>query len=198
MKLNDETVTEVDMLLMHLYTLDDPDFKSQDTFKHPNVAAESAIKLGDKYDLPDLRAAGQQYLSQLFKDHLRDWSAKPEDSKQRWIRRLRRLWEMDYSGVDIVWEVVVERLVAVAKDIVEYEPFQKVCEDYPDFALEFMRAQAKAADSPKDCPRPRPINTLRGGAASDPVKGQSMGAIISSLYAKPVDTSNGRTSRRTK
>lgn len=141
------------MLLMHIYTLDDPSFHDKKIFKYPNIAAESALKLGDKYDLPDLSAAGQQYLCQLFKDHLRNWPAKTEDSKHSWINRLRRLWKMEYSGGDVVWEVAVERLVAVAKYIVEYEPFQELCEDHPDFALEFMRAQAKAADTSRlACP----------------------------------------------
>lgn len=145
MKLTDETPEEVDMLLLHLYTLEDPDFEDKKHFKHRYRAAESALKLGDKYNLPDLGTAGQQYMLQSFK-YFTNWHGMVEDDKQKWIERLERLWTRSYTGTDIIWKTAISKLVGLAEDVIEYGPFQKLCEEHPDFALEFMRAQAKAAN----------------------------------------------------
>lgn len=165
MKLNDETPEEVDMLLLHLYTLEDPDFEDKKQFKHRYRAAESALKLGDKYNLPDLGTAGQQYMLQSFR-YFTNWQVMVEDDRQKWIRRLERLWTRNYTGTDAIWEVVVQRLVAFAKDIIEYEPFQKLCEEHSDFALEFMRAQAKKADEQRTRPYTKAVMSTSAALGS--------------------------------
>lgn len=163
MKLNDETPEEVDMLLLHLYTLEDPDFEDKKQFEHRYRSAESALKLGDKYNLPDLGTAGQQYMLRSFKSFT-NWQGVAEDDRQKWIRRLERLWKRKYIGTDPIWETAISRLVALAKDIIEYEPFQKLCEDHIDFAFEFMRAQAKIADELRASLPAKPL--INTGSAS--------------------------------
>lgn len=158
-KLNDETPEEVDMLLLHLYLLEDPDFEDKQHFKHRYRAAESALKLGDKYNLPHLGKAGQGYMSRSFR-FLCNWGGMAEDDKQKWIRRLERLWTRNYSGADIIWEVAVKQLVALAKDIIEYEPFQELCADNTDIALDFMRAQAKMAHESRNRSYLNPVTQM--------------------------------------
>lgn len=163
MKLNDETPEEIDMLLLHLYTLEDPDFEDKKQFKHRYPAAESALKLGDKYNLPDLGTAGQQYMLQSFK-YFSNWQVMVEDDRQKWIRRLERLWTRNHTGTDPIWETAISKLVALAKDVIEYEPFQKLCEEHIDFAFEFMRAQAKIADELRASLPAKPL--INTGSAS--------------------------------
>lgn len=146
MKLDEETAEEVDMLLLHLYTLDDPDFSDKKRFKRTYNGAESALKLGDKYNLPYLAKAGRECIRSILEDHIKDWQSMTEETKQSWIRRLERLWNMSYREVNVLQRVAIERFVAVAKDIIAYEPFQKLCEEHPDFALMFMMIQAREAD----------------------------------------------------
>lgn len=143
MKFSEETVDEVGMLLMHLYTLDDPNFNDTTTFTYPYNAAESALKLGDKYNLPDLSAKGQQYISMGFENRIDDWEDKTDDQKRMWINRLKRLWRMNCAGSKNLQGIVVHQLTRVSRDIIEHELFQKLCKKTPEFAFAFMRALAK-------------------------------------------------------
>lgn len=133
------------MLLLYLYTLSGPNIFDGKRYKHQYIAAESALKLGDKYNLPDLSMAGKDYILNRLRYYVRDWHLLSTVFNGTVITRLGRLWKMEYVEAESLREVAVTQLVTIAKYVIEFQPFQKLCAEEPGFALDFMRAQAQAA-----------------------------------------------------
>ena len=143
MKLNDETVEEVDMLLMYLYTLEEPNFLNKEVLQYDCIAAESALKLGDKYNLPALGTAGQLHLNDFFEHSFRVWPQLGDDCKEMGFECLTHLWELRYIGTENLRETAIKSLVHIAKDVVEHKSFETLCMANPEFAIAFSRALAK-------------------------------------------------------
>lgn len=133
------------MLLLHLYTLDVPDFTDKTLHKFPYVAAESALKLGDKYNLPDLSKAGEQYVRRHLDRNIRDWQHHSSGFKATVVRRLERIWAMNYNEGNKLRKSATKELVAAMGHIIEFEPFQQLCAAQPNLSLSLLRAQVHAA-----------------------------------------------------
>lgn len=75
------------MLLTYLYTLEVPNFYLANIFND----AENAYLIGDKYQLPALKAAGQAYMVTSFEQSLQARKF-PVDSTvvRRWCRFIER------------------------------------------------------------------------------------------------------------
>lgn len=133
------------MLLLHLYTLDEPDFEDKKLHALPYNAAESAIRLGDKYNLEQLTDAGQRYVRGRIELYFCRWQENDETKKHSTIRRLERLWQMEFSEADALREFALKQIIPVAKQVIEFEPFQTLCAAQSDLAIALIRAQAQAA-----------------------------------------------------
>lgn len=153
MKLNDETDEEVDMLLLYLYTLDTPKFTDKNLFNCPFRGACSALKLGDKYGLPDLSKAGEDFLVGGFSSLTKSWHILSADSKSAWIEILGIIWAMEGDNTEIVGDASIKSLVEIGKDITEHEGFQDLCVGNSDFALAFLLAQAEKLHKHHKSPR---------------------------------------------
>lgn len=134
------------MLLLHIYTLDAPDFTNKTLHSSPYVAAEAALKIGDKYNLPNLSKAGCRYMQKRLESFIKGWPQKSTADKETVIRRLERLWRTGDNEAGTLRDAVMEQLVAMSKHVIEFEPFQHLCTDEPAFALALIRAQAKALE----------------------------------------------------
>lgn len=136
----EETVAEVDMLLLYLYTLAIPDFTAaQDTYQ----VAESALKLGDKYNLSLLREEGRQSVISQHARCVFDWPVQQESLKETFITRLGVVWKAQHSEAEIVRQQILTTYVSIAESVLEFKPFQNLCAAEPELALAFMRAQVK-------------------------------------------------------
>lgn len=136
------------MLLLYLYTLDDPHFDDKRLHPHPYTAAESALMLGDKYNLTPLREAGHQFVKQDLVWHIRMWSSSTEQAKAEVFHKLENLWKMEYSQVEHLRQSAIEALTSIAMDVIDYSPFHELCAAQPNFALALIRAQAQEIAKP--------------------------------------------------
>lgn len=137
------------MLLLYLYTLDLPNFDDKTVYKSRYEAAESALKIGDKYNLPDLGKAGCADVQKYLESVIKDWSQRTPEWRKWAVGRLERIWKLQHAGVDTIRESVMKRLITIATQLIEYEPFQELCAKDRGFALDFMRAQAQALEMEK-------------------------------------------------
>lgn len=124
LKLDDDNPEGIDMMLRYLYLLKVSDFSDKAMFSSNYKAAEQALTLGDKYDLPELCSAGTKALIRCVKYNLPRWESRLEGSKARWICCFRKVWTWTQRDADSIREHIVEQIVLGADTVIEDEQFQ--------------------------------------------------------------------------
>lgn len=130
------------MLLLYLYTLEDPGFSD---FPTDFYSAMSAYIIGDKYQVLGLKSHAQVYLEQSIKVFSFRFCEISPPARATWIRMHRILWSSYFPVSDKIRSASLENLIPMSKHIVEHDAFQSLLRDNPEFNLEFVRALAQKA-----------------------------------------------------
>jgi len=144
--LDEDDADGIDTMLVYIYTFETPNFyDKKQVGSHQFDAAEKCYLLGDKYDLPDFRDSGCQYILESIQDSLPAWKSRPIQTKLNWISFIRRLWSWEIEGSIGLRDALTTQLALIVHDVVKNESFLKLLRENEEFNLAFICALATPA-----------------------------------------------------
>ena len=137
-QLKDDKPEGVDMLLLYLYTMQIPSFTEA-------KSAEDAFLIGDKYNVPALRAGGRKQLEELLTTELLEFASVSKPRHLSCIAWIEKVYTWEVEGAKEIKEAILVAVVKVSESIIEQEKLQDLIERNGEFRLTFLRALSKKA-----------------------------------------------------
>ena len=127
------------MFLLHLYTLEPPDFSK---YRFPFKAAFQAVVLGDQYLVDSLSGAGQEFFVNNFgaAKFVKSWRESNDSFKANMIMWTRRFFEGEQAGFKAVRPVAVDAMVRLKDKLTDREDFVDLLCGNRAFAIDFVKA----------------------------------------------------------
>lgn len=140
--LDDDDEEAVEILLLHLYTLEDPTF--QPASGSVRRAADVYV-VSDKFQVQQLKAVARMYLSRLIRRNLPHWCEFCAQLKGKWIGSFEMFWSSDFPAIEEVRSAFLEQMVDFSKYMIEEPAFRKLLQENKEFNFDFITALAKKA-----------------------------------------------------
>ena len=126
------------MFLLHLYTLEPPNFS---TFRFPFKAAFQAVVLGDQYLVDSLSRAGQEFFVDNFgaAKFVKSWREGNDSFRANMIMWTRRFFEGEQAGFKTVRSVAVDAMAKLKDKLIDREDFKELLCGNKAFAIDFVK-----------------------------------------------------------
>lgn len=146
-------------MLDYLYTLDVPtleDFQK----------AKSAYIIGDKYNLPVLKARGCQIMVEKLVQSFDSYYTRPEEDKTQLLSIIEYVWTWTYSDMEQFQAAILKGLNSKSSSNVEDKQFQDFMWQNKEFGIRFIRsavAKKEELSGLHNPTAPAPVNVAAGG-----------------------------------
>lgn len=127
------------MLLLYLYTLEDPNFADEKLFYSSVHGADPSLKLAIRYDLLEFGKADEQFIIKTIGACVSRSFMIDTEHTSSMIRFVEMVWSSWYFETKMIRWFPVGRIAPIVGDILDCPEFRSFCINKPEFSLELIR-----------------------------------------------------------